>query len=101
MLLACRLLLVCAIIAVSATPEGFVEDDPIFNFVERVWTAPCVEHMPRPMQGLCLYFPMMAIGMSLVGVVALLAWCDGRKPKKQPVPASAQGPKTKKAKKAD
>ena len=50
----------------------------LFTFFEEQWAAPCVQSLPKPLHGLCLYTPALLMAMLVVGLVALLAWNERR-----------------------
>ena len=81
--------------AAKSSQPDFVESDPLFNFVEKIWIEPCTATLPNYMHGLCLFGPAFAFVAVLVGIVALMAYCE----KKQKAAAAAEAAKkTKKTK---
>ena len=71
--------------AKSSQPD-FVESDPLFNLVEKIWIQPCTATLPKYMHGLCLFGPAFAFVAVLVLIVALMAYCE----KKQKAAAAAE-----------
>ncbi len=63
--------------------------DELFDWAERVWIAPCIESLPQPMHGFCMYGPMMLMAPIVVGLIALLYFCEQRQ-KAKALPAGAK-----------
>ena len=64
--------------------SGFGEqEDPLMDWVERWWLIPCSSRLPEPAHGLCNVAPAGIVGLSIVGIVALLSWCEKRGVAKQ------------------
>ena len=79
--------------------KDFEETDPFFLWVEKNWAEPCTENMPKPLHGLCLFGPPLALAMLVILVVSTLAWCDKRsKAKLEAKPPPKATKETKKSK---
>jgi hypothetical protein len=72
-------------------------EDFLISWVEEQWIVPCHAFLPRPFHGLCMFLPVFVVGGLMIGVVAIIVWCDGRaKAKKEAEAAEAAKKKTKK-----
>ena len=75
---------------------GFEETDPFFLWAEEAWIKPCTAKMPKLMHGFCTFGPAFAFVAVLLGIVAMLAWCENRnKAKAAPPSAKKEGKKKK------
>ena len=61
----------------------FVEEDPIFNWVEKNWAQPCTEALPQPLHGMCMFVPALGLATMIILTVAMLVWCENRSKAKQ------------------
>ena len=62
----------------KSSSASYEETDPFFLWAEEYWISPCMAQMPKPLHGLCMYGPAFILMLMIVGLVAVLMYCENR-----------------------